>query len=56
MRRPDLWGWLLFLLSAVAFTAVAVRDGDVLLAVGSLLFLAACVLFLIPYARREGPR
>lgn len=52
MRRTDLLGWILFLLSAVAFTAVGIRDGDVPMTVGSLLFLAACVLFLLPYRRR----
>lgn len=52
MERPDFWGWILFLLCAVAFTAAGVRDGDVLLTLGSVLFLVACVLFLIPYFRR----
>ncbi len=51
MRRFDLWGWVLFLLSAIAFTAAAIRDGDALMAVASLCFLAACVLFLVPYVR-----
>ncbi|MEX2550194.1 MAG: hypothetical protein WD638_08195 [Nitriliruptoraceae bacterium] len=55
MRRLDLWGWVLFLLSAIAFTAVSFRDGDLLLAAGSLFFLVACVLFLIPYTRSRGP-
>ncbi len=56
MGQLDLWGWVLFLLSALAFTAAAIRDGDVLVAVASLLFLAACVLFLSPYVRRGGAR
>jgi len=52
MRRPELWGWVLFLVCAVVFTAVGVRDGDVLMTVGSAIFLTACVLFLLPYLRR----
>ncbi len=52
MRRPDFWGWILFLLCAVAFTAAGLRDGDVLITVGSVLFLSACVVFLAPYFRR----
>lgn len=52
VRDPEFWGWVLFLLCAVAFTAAGLRDGDVLLTAGSLLFLIACVLFLIPYVRR----
>lgn len=52
MRRTDLWGWILFLLSAVAFTFVGVRDGDLPMTIGSVLFLVACLLFLVPYVRR----
>jgi hypothetical protein len=47
----DRWGWILFLVCAVVFILAGVRDRDVLLTVGSILFLVACVLFLIP-ARR----
>ena len=52
MRRTDLWGWILFLLCAVVYTAVGVRNGDLLMTTGSVLFLAACLLFLVPYLRR----
>lgn len=48
-RSTDLWGWILFLLCAVVFVAVGIRDGDALMTLGSALFLAACVLFLVPY-------
>lgn len=41
-------GWALFLASALAFTAVGVRDGDLLVTVASVLFGVACVLFLLP--------
>jgi len=50
--RRELWGWVLFLLCAFTYVAVAVRDGDVLLGIGSVAFLAACVLFLLAYRRR----
>ncbi len=40
-------GWVLFLLSSVAFLAAGVRDGDVVVIVGSVLFAVACVLFLV---------
>lgn len=49
--QPDFWGWLLFLACAVVFVGIGVRDGDALMVAGSLLFLAACVLFLVPYWR-----
>lgn len=42
----------MFLLCALLFAAAGLRDGDLLITVGSLLFLAACVLFLMPYLRR----
>lgn len=44
----QLWGWMLFVLSALFFTAASIRIGDVLSLLGSLLFLFACILFLIP--------
>lgn len=49
-RRADrlvLGGWTLFLVSALAFVAVGVRDRDPLVIVGGATFLAACVLFLL---------
>ena len=52
MRRTDLWGWILFLLCAVVYAVAGIRDGDLLITGGSILFLAACVLFLVPYLRR----
>lgn len=52
MRRPELWGWVLFLLCAVAYTAAGIRDGDLLATAGSVLFLVACGLFLLPWVQR----
>lgn len=52
MQRLDLWGWILFLVCALLFTAAGLRDGDVLITVGSVLFVVACVLFLLPLLRR----
>lgn len=52
MQRLDLWGWILFLLCAVLFTAAGLRDRDALITIGSVLFLVACVFFLVPYTRR----
>jgi uncharacterized membrane protein YhhN len=50
--RRELWGWILFLVCAVVYVAAGVRDGDALMTVGSTVFLAACVLFLLAHARR----
>lgn len=51
MRRAGLWGWVLFLLCALAYTGAGLRDGDLLLTVGGVLFLAGCIVFLVPYLR-----
>jgi hypothetical protein len=50
--RFERWGWLLFLLCALAFVAAGLRDGDVLVTAGSVAFLVACVLFLLAPPRR----
>ena len=43
---------MLFLLCSVLFLVAAVRDGDLLIGVASLVFLVACVLFLLAYPKR----
>lgn len=50
--RRELWGWLLFLLCSLLFLAAAIRDGDLLIGVASVVFLVACVLFLLAYPKR----
>lgn len=50
--RRELWGWILFLVCAVIFVVVGVRDGDILMVLGSAAFLTACVLFLWALPRR----
>lgn len=52
MRQLELVGWTLFLLCAAAFTAAGLRDGDVLVTAGSVMFLIACILFLVALHRR----
>lgn len=41
------WGWILFLVSAVLFTAAGIRDDDPIVIAASVVFGLACVLFLI---------
>lgn len=41
-------GWILFVLCAFLFLYSAVRDGDGILALASLVFLLGCILFLVP--------
>ncbi len=41
-------GWILFTLSALAFLCGALRSGDITGTIASILFLIACLVFLIP--------
>lgn len=50
-RKFELWGWSLFIVSAVFFVASTAISGDVPGLFGSLFFLAACIVFLAPYLR-----
>ncbi len=51
-HRINLAGWWLFVVSALFFIATSLRAGDMLSLLGSLFFLVACFVFLIPYALR----
>ncbi len=51
-HRINLAGWWLFVISALFFIAASVRAGDMLGLLGSLFFLVACFVFLLPYALR----
>ena len=51
LRTSQLIGWWLFLASALLFTLASWRAGDWISLGGSLLFLIACLLFLVPLIR-----
>ena len=44
----QLWGWILFIVCALIFIASSIRMNDGLMLAGSLCFLVACFLFLLP--------
>ena len=50
----DLTTWTLFLLSAVLFTVSAMHSGDLPRLIGALLFLAACMVCLLPSSGRAA--
>ncbi len=52
MRKVQLAGWLMFVVSAVFFIAASLRAGDRLGLAGGVFFLVACVVFLIPLWKR----
>lgn len=53
-RRINFFGWLLFVGSALGFLVSALRSGDIAALVGAVLFLVACLVFLIPFVRSRG--
>jgi hypothetical protein len=52
-RRHAIWGWILFVVCALFFMAAGWRNRDLLTFVGSVVFLVACLFFLLPLVR-EG--
>ena len=46
--KYQLWGWVLFIVCALIFIASSILMRDNLMLVGSIFFLVACVVFLIP--------
>jgi hypothetical protein len=44
----QIWGWVLFIFCALFFIGSGFLNGDLLTLAGSVLFLIACILFLIP--------
>ena len=46
--RYQLYGWILFITCALLFIAESVISREPLVLVGSIIFLLACILFLIP--------
>ena len=48
-KRYELWGWILFTVSALFFIASSLRNGDMVGLLGGVFFLLACVAFLVAY-------
>ena len=46
--RFQLWGWILFIASAIFFMAASINAGDPVSLIGGALFLVACFVFLVP--------
>ncbi len=44
----ELSGWILFLICSVFFIISGVRNNDLLVTAGSIVFFIACLFFLIP--------
>lgn len=50
-RQFQLWGWALFIASASFFTISSIRSGDIFSVLGSLFFLFACFVSVVPFFR-----
>ncbi len=49
----QMWGWALFIISALFFIVASLRSGDILSFLGALFFLIACFVFLLPYVLQK---
>jgi len=49
--KYQLAGWILFIICAVLFVASSLKNHDILTFMGSVVFLIACIVFLIPLIR-----
>ena len=47
-HRFQLWGWIIFIFSALFFMASSIRAEDPVSLIGGALFLLACFVFLVP--------
>jgi len=47
-RKYQLAGWILFIVCAIFFIASSLKNKDMLAFIGSVIFLIACIVFLIP--------
>jgi hypothetical protein len=53
-ERFQLYGWLLFVVCSFFFIADSAVAGNPLGIAGSVIFLVACIVFLIPLVQKEA--
>ncbi len=51
--RLQLWGWVLFVLCAGLYLAANIEAKSTLGIIGSVVFLVACFVFMIPLLRSQ---
>jgi predicted membrane channel-forming protein YqfA (hemolysin III family) len=54
--KYHLWGWILFIVCAMFFIASGLKNQDILTLTGSVVFLIACILFIIPLVNSNNKR
>lgn len=50
-NRQAIFGWVLFVVCALFFMAAGWKNRDLLTFLGSVIFLVACLVFLVPLIR-----
>ena len=50
----ELWGWILFVVSALFFIVASLRSGDIVGLLGGVFFFLACGVFLVAFRERGG--
>lgn len=50
-NKYQLVGWILFVICAIFFIASSLKNHDTLTFIGGVIFLIACIVFLIPLVR-----
>ena len=53
-RKFHLWGWILFVVCAGFFIASAAEANNILGLAGSIIFLVACLVFIVPLLIRRN--
>ncbi|MBN1636997.1 MAG: hypothetical protein JW920_10805 [Deltaproteobacteria bacterium] len=48
--KYQLSGWILFIICAIFFTASGLKNQDIFALLDSIVFLIACIVFIIPLA------
>ena len=54
-HRFQLYGWILFVLSSLFYIATSIKAGDLVGLAGGVLFLLACLVFLVPLVVQLAP-
>ena len=52
----QLWGWILFIICALSFIISSWKNKDTIALLGSIVFLVACIVFMIPLLRNDEPQ
>lgn len=56
INKYHILGWVLFIICAIFFMASGWKNNDIWTFIGSFIFLAACVVFLIPLLKPNKKR